>query len=463
MKTFSAAEICKILNGKLVWGSPDLIAKTGVYHIEKINKRNTLIFLRITREIKWEYIKDNLPCIIITDKILQPLMEIQNCSVILVDNIEIAFWAFVYYYRKLFNIPVAAVTGTCGKSTTKDMIIHMLKHKMKVTGTKASANSRTHHFDYMLGINDSTNAAVFETPVGKPGDIINSCKYFKPTIGVITNISMDHLSGCKTMDNYIKAKGEMLNCIDLSGVLVINEDDENIKKLPINSFKGRVVRFGLTENSNFQASNISFAEDGMVFTLIALGKRYNAFVPGYGQHQVYNALAALAVVNEIGIDMKEAIEFLKTFKNLPLHLQIDPGINGSIIMNDCWNTNPSSLEAAVQVLDGISKGRKRYLVIGDINALGDSTLEAHLQVGEMLANTNCVDVLITIGEFTAEAANRALERGFKGEVYKYPNAEGVLEFVKSRLDSNSILLIKSAGYHDFSILNISKKLKTNIH
>lgn len=459
MKPFSSEEIRKIVNGKLIQGRADLIIAKASYHIENMNESNMLLFLRTTNNINFEIISRYVPCVVVTDKNLEPLRSIDECAIILVENIEIAFWAFVYHYRKLFQIPVVAITGTCGKSTTKDMIKHILKNKLNVIGTYSSANSRTHHFHYLLLIDETTDVAVFETAVGKPGDLANSCKYFKPTIGIITNISLDHLEGCKTLDKYIKAKGELLSGISNDGVLIINADDENIKKLDLHIFKGCVVYFSINNSADFQAANIEFAENGMKFTLVNYQKKYQMFVPGYGKHQVYNALAALAAVHELGISMTEASVFLQTFRNLPLHIQVNPGINGSTIISDTWNTNPASLKAAIQVLSEISNGRKRIALIGDINALGETTLEIHRQVGDMIVETVGVDTLITIGPLAAEAANQALRVGFKGEIYKFPNVHGVYDLLKSELNSNAILLVKSAGYHDKTILDLTVKLR----
>jgi UDP-N-acetylmuramoyl-tripeptide--D-alanyl-D-alanine ligase len=459
MKPFSAEEIKKIVNGTLTQGSADLIANQAAYYVEKMDCPNTLLFLRLTGHINWELINKYVPCTIVTDKNLEPLRTIENCTVIMVNNIESAFWEFVDYYRSLFQIPVIAVTGTCGKSTTKDMIKHILCCNWSVTGTKASANSRTHHLNYLLDINENTDVAVFETPVGKPGDITNSCRYFKPTIGIITNIGLDHMEGCKGLESYIKAKAEMLTGVDESGILIINADDENIQKFDLKTFRGRIVKFGINYPSDFQASHICYSEKGMNFTLTLSQMKHDIFIPGYGEHQVYNALAALSAVHQLGIGITEAAESLTTFKNLPSHIEVIDGINGSIIIDDTWNTNPNSLKAAIQVLTNISRGRTRIALIGDINALGDFALEIHRQIGDMLVESGGVDILITIGTLSAEAANQALKSGFKGDIYMFNNTEGIYDLLKNKLNSNTILLVKSSGYHDKTILDLVKKLK----
>lgn len=459
MKSFSAEEISKIINGKIIQGSTNTIVESSAYYIEKMEASNSLLFLRMARKVNWERVAQCVPCVVVTDKELEPIKLINDCTVIKVDNIEVAFWTFVYYYRKLFNIPVIAVTGTCGKSTTKDMIKHILKYKFNITGTKLSANSRAQNLNYILKIDDNTGAAVFETPVGNPGDITTACKYFKPTIGIITNIGIHHIEGCKTLDNYIKAKGEMLGCIGDNGTLIINADDENTKKLPLHTFKGNLVTFGIKNPCDFQASDVQFVENGMNFTLTFSNIIYKIFVPGYGEHQVYNALAALSAVHQLGVKLEEAIVILKDFKNLPHHIEVNNGINGSIIIDDTWNINPNSLKAAIQVLNGISKGRKRIALITDIQLLGSLELEVHIEAGYMIMENGGLEILVTVGPLTLEMANEAIKSGFNGEYYPFFNEEGIYELLQNKLDSNAILLVKSTGYHDRSILDLVRKLK----
>ena len=133
------------------------------------------------------------------------------------------------FYRDQFHIPIVAITGTSGKTTTKEMIKHILSADRKVTATTLSGNSRTASLQYLLGIEDETEA-VFETAVGSPGDVTNAGRYFKPTIGIITNIGAHHLNYCKTLEGYIQAKGEMLDIIHPKGTLIINAEDMNTKK-----------------------------------------------------------------------------------------------------------------------------------------------------------------------------------------------------------------------------------------
>jgi len=456
MKPFLVSEIRKLLSGTLIQGSDDLLIQDTKYYSAMLNKPNSLFFA-VKSKIDWGPIRKFSPCAVITDRVSEDLKSIDGCTIIQVENIKTAYWKFVDYYRSLFKIPVVAVTGTSGKTTTKDMIKHILKKNFKVYGTNFSANGRPGHLPYLMGIDNTTEAAVFETAIAKPGNIINSSKYFKPIIGIITNIGITHLDGCKTVENYIQAKGEMVTVLGDEGILIVNADDENTKKIGLNNFEGRIVYFGIHSPSHFQASDLQYGDNGMDFALTFQHMKYQMFVPGYGEHQVYNALAALAAAHEMGIGMKEAAEALRTFKNMRAHLQLVRGIKGCMILDDTWNSNPTSLKAAFQTLNGIAKGRNRVALIGDIKALGNIAVEVHSQVGDMITGLG-VDRLITVGMMAKVIGKQASKKGLKGEIHAFPTIRGVYEFLERVLDQNTLLLVKCSS-KDLPIIDLVGKLK----
>lgn len=458
MKTFSVSEIRKIVHGELIQGSDDLQITDVVYYLEMMTNPHKLLFLNgRKRQIDWNVIKSCVPCAVITDKVSEQLITINDCTIIKVENVQTAYWEFVEYYRSLFQIPVIAVTGTSGKTTTKDMIKHILQYSYNVHGTNASANSRTHNLAYLLGIKESTEVAVFETAVGKPGDVTNGCKYFKPMIGIITNIGVTHLDGCKTAEAYIQAKAEMVNVIDEKGILLLNADDKNTNKINLEQCRGRIIYFGIYNPSHFQATDVQYGENGMNFNLTFNRMNYRAFVPGYGEHQIYNALAAFATVHELGIGINEAIKRLRTFKKLPAHLQLLNGIGDCQILDDTWNSNPISLKAAFKALNGIANGRKRVALIGDIKALGDISIEIHRQVGDMIAEIG-VDILITYGFRAKEIARQASRKGLKGLIRTFSDIQEVYEFLESILDQNTIMLVKCSS-KDLPLINLTRSLE----
>ncbi|MCJ8009853.1 Mur ligase family protein [Lederbergia wuyishanensis] len=456
MKSFDVREIRTILSGKLLYGSDETIVHHGAYRFKHINKKHTIFFSK-KRIVNFNHLKEFFPLVIVTHRNINMSMQTEGVTIIQVEDTDKAYWKFVHYYRSLFNLPVVAITGTSGKTTTKEMIKHILSVDKNITGTGITSNSRTAHLQYLLNIDEDTEAGVFETAVGSPGDVLLACEYYKPSIGIITNIGEHHLNRCKSPEEYIKAKGEMVAALKNQGVLILNAEDENSKKIDLQHYQGRIIKVGKADSSDFIAKNIQYSNDGMEFTLKFNQKEYPSYVHGYGEHQVYNALSAIAAVNEIGIDPTEAVQRLKTFRKFNKQLQVLDGLNGSTILDDTWSSTTTSLEAALKVLDEIGKGRKKIAIIGTITDVGSWGYYIHQKAGEIV-NNHDVDVLITIGMHAKIIADHAVKCGFKSKVYTFNNSILVYNLLSKIIDKNTIVLIKSDMYSK-AIIELVARIK----
>lgn len=437
------SDIKNFLQGEVVKGSERWSVKHAIYYNRHdLTHSHSLMFVNKSETINWQEIDRKGPSLVISDKPSTELKNaLKNTTVIRVKSTVQAYWKFIEYYRGLFQIPVVALTGTCGKTTTKEMIKHIASKEWNVQASVSSKNEPRQSLPYLTGIDQQTKAAIFELGLGNTGNIKHQCMIYQPTIGIITNIGVHHLDGCKSLDGYIKAKAEIVEGITKGGTLIINGDDENIKKISLQKFKGKIITFGVHENSDYQAKNIQFTKDGMKFVLQVSNEKYNVFVPGYGEHQVYNALAAIAAAKEMGLSISNAISRLSTFKTMERHLEFSTGISGSTIVDDTWTNNPTSVEAALKVLDSLGKGKKVILILGDIKRLGKFEEKYHREIGTMVAKRN-VHTLITIGKLAENIANQALKEGTKAEVHMFNDVTSVLEVLKPKLDRDTIVLIK---------------------
>ena len=456
MKPLSVRHLRTILSGDLMQGSDDVIVRFGAYRIKQIKNQNTILFSR-KKIVKWEYLKKYFPLVLVTDQPYSRNEQLKDLTVIKVKDTDEAYWKFVHYYRSLFNIPIVAITGTAGKTTTKEMISHILSVDKTITATNSTNNSRTAHLHYLLSIDDNTEAAVFETAVGAPGDVLKAGEYFKPTIGIITNIGAHHLNYCKTLEDYIHAKGEMVKILDHSGVLILNAEDDNTKLIDLTNYRGRIIKIGIDPSCHYRAKDIEYGKDGMQFTIHYKNKDYPFFVPGFGEHQVYNALAAVAVVHEMGMDLQRASNRLKTYKNLNKHLQVYEGLNGSMILDDTWSMTTTSLEAALKVLNEVGKTKKRVAILGTITDLGSWGYVIHEKAGEIISEIG-VDVLITIGYHARIMADHLLKIGTNSKVYSFNNSTLVLGLLKDIVDENTIILIKGDMYSK-PMIELATKLR----
>ncbi len=378
---------------------------------------------------------------IVTDLELTADGQNEGLTIIQVDSLKESYWKFITDYRAAINIPVIAVTGTSGKTTTKEMIRHLLSINRKIAYSNSTNNSRTAHLTHLLMMDDTTEAAVFETAVGAPGDITNAAAYLKPTIGIITNIGEHHLNYCKTLEGYIAAKGEMCTVLQQDGVLIINADDANTQKINLKNFGGRLIKVGIHSESDFKASDICFTSEGMYMTLEYLKKKYRMLIPGLGEHQIYNALAAIAAVHEIGMDLADVAVHFRTFKTLNKQLQRVKGLNGATIIDDTWSITTTSLRAALQVLQEIGTEQKKIAVIGTITDLGSWGYTIHELAGEIIAKSK-IDVLITIGQHAKIMADTVSAKGTQLEVYSFNNHILAFELLKKIVTDETIVLIK---------------------
>lgn len=455
MKPIKLSKICDLLNINNKFDDVQFVHITN--NIKEIN-HNTLVFhLNKDTELninKFERFKN---CFIVTDQpILSNHHHIKERFIFVLD-VEKAYRELIHYYRNLFDIPVVAITGTCGKTTTKEMLRQILEKKYNVVSTIVNRNSLVCNNDYLFSIEDKTEYGVFETAVAAPGYLLSGCDYFKPTIGVITNIGIDHLNECKTIDNYIRAKGEMLAGLQYKGTLVINQDDENIRRIDLTPFKGRVITFGIKEKADFYADQIEYKEKGMDFTLNYKGTSYKTYVPGLGLHNIYNALATLAVLKELGLSLRESIVHLANVKFIRSHLELHNGINGSTFIDDTWSSNPTSMKAALEVLKEKGKNKFKIAVIGKILYLGDYASEQYKEIGKMILDYD-VDYLLTTDSSSKQIANFAKEFGMKEELHLHCSDNHELKKkLVSILDKNSIALFKVSMYYQ-AITDVMKEL-----
>lgn len=456
MKNSSLMKLMPVLNGVLLRGNADFIVN-HVYH-KKQDKftNNTLVFYRKNMKIPL-----NLKsCVIVTSNKKAIDQFPTTYTIVYVKKVWLAYRRFITYYRKQVNIPVIGVTGTCGKTTTKEMIAHILSFKMNIVKTVLSQNGLSNNIKYLLQINDQTDAAVIEMGVSTTGHIRQTARYFKPTIGIITTIGTDHLQGFTDHHSYLKEKESMLLAVSKKGTMILNADDENTKKINKRIFKGEIIYIGEAEHSDFQLVNVRYHEDGMKFVLRFHGQVYFGFVPGFGKHNVYNAVFAIAAANLLGISINTSIKRLETFQPVKRHLQLHTGINGSSIIDDTWNTNPTSIQAAIEVLAELSKGKKSIAILGDIEELGQYSITEHQKVGEIVYKHK-IDYLMTIGDQAKEIAVKAKELGMNSSnIFPIVSDVQLVKLLKKLATKNTIILVKTSmrkSYRDLMLKIVGQK------
>lgn len=464
MKSLPLSEIVQQIGGRIIHGSDNLNIMNVIDWSNKEIDDHTLVFHLDREPIQGRYWRVYKSVAIITDKPDLCLNMGDSIVLIQVEQVEQAYEKFVQYYRNLFQIPVIGITGTCGKTTTKEMLRQILDEAdIPLTATWKSMNDIWDNVNRLLEIDQHTEAAIFEMPVVHPGYLSVACRLFQPQIRILLNIGVHHLAYCATPEEYMKAKAEIVEGLDpVKGVLILNDDDENIKKVVDVSGLQKVVYFGKSNRSHFRVKNIVYADGGMNFSLEHQGKSYQCNVPGYGEHDVYNALAAIAAASCIGVEIETALHRLASFEQVEEHLEVKTGVNGCAVIDDTWNSSPLSMATGLEVLNRISQGRKKVALLGYMPQLGESEFaqEQYAKMGEKAVATT-VDLLIVVGQEAEEIGLSALRQGMNEQcVYFCGNGSQIHKILEPYLDETTIILLKVT--HRVMMSTSFKSLKSKL-
>ncbi|PLS08375.1 Mur ligase family protein [Neobacillus cucumis] len=405
---------------------------------------HTLYFRFNNREVPVERIKNYKNVFIVTDTSFSHMERLNSEQIIMVKDLKDSFFKFTSYYRHLFNIPVVAITGTCGKSTTKEMLKHILEDTHNVQATISSKNADYYNLSYLLGMDENTDVAVFETAVSKKGDMTESCKYFYPTMGIMTMIDVDHTDKIRSFDNYLAEKAKIMEGMNNEGILILNSDDPYLSSINTSKFKGEIITFGKNKNASFRIKRYQYHSSGMMFWMEYKQRDYKGYIPGLGEHSVYNAVAALAAASMLGVEIPYALKRLASYHHMRSHFEIMEGRNQITLVDDTWKSNPASLRKGLETLSKIALPTQRKIaVLGRMCSLGKYADEEYEKAGHLVAALG-VDILITKGFIAKDFQKPAIEAGVNPDhVYHFSDADEMKRFFDSFLLPNDIVYFKT--------------------
>lgn len=356
-----------------------------------------------------------------------------------------AYQQLAAYHRSRFEIPVVAVTGSNGKTTTKEMAASVMAHRWKILKTEGNLNNRVGVPQTLLRLNDRHQGAIIEMGVDNLGQTTRLCEIVRPTIGIITNIGPDHLEFFGTMEGSAQAKAELLDLLPRDGTAILNADDPYYDSLASRA-RCRVVSFGFSSKANVRAMDVkSDGRNGTLFRLLLPGNARHTVthirVPG--EHNVINALAAGAVGSILGLSGGVIAQGLSHFRPASMRSQVLVNQGVKLIV-DCYNANPASMKAALQLLAQTGAKRKKIAVLGDMLELGPNTDQMHEEVGEFLARQG-IDVLVACGVLGRSLAKGAKQAGLdQSRILEVPDARAAAAAVKTVVKPGDAVLIKAS-------------------
>lgn len=343
--------------------------------------------------------------------ILASRQEVKGISdkivIINVHDTLVALQQLAAFHRSRFCMPIIAVTGSNGKTTTKEMIAAVLSSCWHVHKTQGNFNNEIGLPLTLLGLTAEHQAAVVEMGMRGAGQIRALCSIARPTVAVLTNVGETHIELLGSIENIACAKQELVEAIGNQGAVVLNADDSYVIAMR-NKALGKIITYGIDTQADVQAKNIRMESDGIWFECWYCNTMFPIFLPVVGRHNIYNALAAISIGLYFAFDFAAITKGLSTFSPGAMRWEV-LRIAEYIIVNDAYNASPLSMKAAIESLQQMSPGR-RIAVLGDMLELGDTAIAAHRRIAQQLEQTE-VTAVITVGEFARYIAEEAQQRG----------------------------------------------------
>jgi len=376
-----------------------------------------------------------------------------SLNLILVSDTTKALQDLAAYYLSLFSLIKVGVTGSTGKTTTKEMLYSIFSEKYKTARNVGNLNNHIGLPLTVLSMEEDTEAAIFEMGMSELGEIDLLADLVRPHIGIITNIGMSHIENLGSRENILKAKLEITNYFTSDDILIVNEDSDFLSREDVTG-DYKVITTGEKGRSGFILSNIvDHGEEGIEFSIEHKEEMRNFRLNIPGRHNAYNGALAVAAAVSCGITMEEAARGLLKLEITDKRLSIK-GKSGMKIIDDTYNASPDSMKAAIDVLTA-TKGFRKIAILADMFELGDDSAACHTEVGRYAAES-AVDLLIAVGTQAKNIADAAEAILGENKVHYYKTKELLINDIGSMISSGDVILLK--GSRGMAMDQVVKKI-----
>ena len=462
MKDITIKDIVTCTGGKLITGKEDSVCKTFSKDTRTI--KNGDIYIGIKGEnfdgnVFWKKALDNGAMGVIVQNIEfdeQDIETYQDKVIIEVEDTLQALYKLASYKRDAHNVPVIAITGSVGKTSTKDLVSNVVAQKYKICKTIGNNNNNIGMPFTILNAPNDIEAFVLEMGMNHFGEIHLLSKIAKPNICIITNIGTSHIGNLGSRENILKAKLEILDGAKNPYMVINNDNDLLHKWYEENKDKIKIKTYGINEKSDIQAKDIQLYEDGSEYMINLNNRNETIKVPVGGEHFVLNSLCAIAVGELLEIqndDIKRGIETFSLTKN---RMEIIELKNGIKLINDAYNSSVESVKASLAYMNHM-KANRRIAVLGDILETGEFALALHKEIGKIVCE-NQVDMLICSGENAKYIVESAKENGFdEKNIYYFEDKGEIVELLKQMIQAKDVILFKASNGMRF--FDIAEKIK----
>ena len=449
-------DILSVIDGILLKGDKNLLIDN--FSIDSRTITNDDIFIAIKgdkfdgNKFVIDVLENNAKGVIYDEDIDIDINKYNDKIIIKVKDSIKALQSLASYKRSLYNIPVVAITGSVGKTSTKDIIANVMSKKYNVLKTEGNQNN---HIGLPLTLLKLKNhdAMCIEMGMNHFKEISLLTNILKPTIAVITNIGTAHIGNLGSRENILKAKLEILEGLDNNKKVIINNDDDLLHDWYIKEKENyNITTYGIENKSKYQPYDINYNVDNSTFKIKLDNKEYEFFVPIPGSHFILNSLCALGIGKLLDIKNEDIIDGIKNFKlskNRLENIKLESNIT---LISDCYNANYDSMKSSIEIL-GKHNGRK-IAVLGDMLELGNYAEELHKKIGKII-ELNKIDILICVGSLSKYIYNNC---NIDCKYMCKDNNEAV-ELLKTTINTNDTILFKASNSMNF--IDIVNKITKN--
>ena len=457
MENLTVKELVISTKGKLVLGDENNFVNDIIIDSRKANENN--VFVAIVGEnldghnfIQSAY-DQGCRTFIKNDKVNIDLKQ-SDVNVIEVKDTEIALGDIAKYYKSKFEIPFIGITGSVGKTTTRDMVYAAVSSKYNSLKNEGNLNNQLGVPLTLFELNKEHECAVIEMGMSGFNEIEYLANIVNPKIGVISNIGLSHIEALGSQEGILKAKMEITTNFDSTSTLIVNGDDKFLSTLKDKEHVYTLKTFGFNNDNDIYCEEFTMGEDSITFTCIIDGNKEEIFIPAVGEHNIYNAMAAILTGMALEIPLKNIKEGLKYYKATKMRLDIVKDDDLTII-NDTYNASPDSMKAALKILGRYKE--RRVAILGDMFEMGEHAEYGHRLVGESTIGN--VDLLITIGEDSKFISDEAKKLGLcPNSIYHFATKEDAINSLDNLIQKNDVVLVKaSRGMHLEEIVKFLSK------
>ena len=450
-------KIVEVCHGTLLCGDENLVIENYSKDTRTITKGDCYVGMKGEVFDGNKFYKEAIEkgaCACILDSCNETLKE--SVPIILVGDSVLALQDLAKYVRSVITVPVIAVTGSAGKTSTKDMIAEVLKSKYKVLKSMGNLNGQIGLPLTLLSYQDE-DVVVIEMGMNDFGQMSILTHIARPTMAVFTNIGTAHIGILGSKKNILKAKLEILEGMNEGSTLIINNDNDLLSKLDLESFN--IVTCGIDSESDFLAKNVNFEVGTSTYEVHHQNESYEVTIPVMGKVFVLNSLLAVAVGTLLEVEKEDIQESLKRIELSGNRMRIVPLKNGITLIDDSYNSNLEAVTSALQILKDY-RGKRKIAVLGDILEMEDFKEEIHRKIGS-LETLLCIDAIYLCGNATKYIMDEALQKGYdQNKIFHFDTTDELRTHLINYLEINDTILVKASRDMHFKELaqNLEKDL-----